>query len=196
MAFAPQTATLLTLVKIYWANIRACWAHLQRTVEEIRYNQYLPKEQAAYVIEFYEAFSTLHKRLLEALEKPASREVRISQKAEFQKELDRLLSKSPGLAGEPKRLTRLKRQLQRLSGGDNLFPCLEENIPCDNNAAERAIRPLVTKRKISFGSVSLAGANALATVMNICRETWRKHPDNYFEALAAVGSQTLDGVRE
>lgn len=36
---------------------------------------------------------------------------------------------------------------------EKYFTCLKhEGIPCDNNQAERALRPLVLKRKNCFGS--------------------------------------------
>jgi transposase len=48
----------------------------------------------------------------------------------------------------------------------------QPDVPADNNAAERSLRPLVTARKISGGTRSEAGTNtrmALATLFG----TWR-----------------------
>ena len=50
----------------------------------------------------------------------------------------------------------------------------DERVPPTNNLAERALRPLVVMRKISFGSRSEAGAKRLATLMTVA-ETARRH---------------------
>ncbi|MCY2977338.1 MAG: transposase [Planctomycetota bacterium] len=50
----------------------------------------------------------------------------------------------------------------------------DERVPPTNNLAERALRPLVVMRKITFGSRSVAGANRLAALMTVA-ETARRH---------------------
>ena len=51
-----------------------------------------------------------------------------------------------------------------------LLTCVSQpGVPPDNNAAERAIRPLVVARKISGGSRSKNGAEAWATLASLLR---------------------------
>jgi len=50
----------------------------------------------------------------------------------------------------------------------------DERVPPTNKLAERALRPLVVMRKITFGSRSVAGANRLAALMTVA-ETARRH---------------------
>ena len=59
-------------------------------------------------------------------------------------------------------------------------------MPPTNNLAERALRPLVVLRKITFGHRSKGGAERMAKLMTIA-ETARRHghraSDIYFELL-------------
>ena len=60
----------------------------------------------------------------------------------------------------------------------------DPRVPPTNNLAERALRPLVVLRKITFGSRSDAGATRMAKLMTV-GETARRHghraSDIYFE---------------
>ena len=60
----------------------------------------------------------------------------------------------------------------------------DPRVPPTNNLAERALRPLVVLRKITFGSRSDAGAKRMAQIMTV-GETVRRHghraSDIYFE---------------
>ena len=160
-----------------------CWAHLYRGIRDLRYNSNLPASQAAYVKRWYEGFAGLYAGLRDCLGEPAAE----AQLPKLQSRLDRLLNLRIPRAGEPLKLSRLREQLRKASAAGKLFVCLKEQTPCDNNRAERDLRPLVIKRKNSFGSISEAGANALATVLSLCTNTWRTDKDNYFQALDALG---------
>ena len=50
----------------------------------------------------------------------------------------------------------------------------DERVPPTNNLTERALRPLVVMRKITFGSSSSAGAKRLGVLMTLA-ETARRH---------------------
>lgn len=53
---------------------------------------------------------------------------------------------------------------------DHLFTFLDQaNVPFDNNAAERAIRPAVIIRKNSYGNRSARGADCQAVLMSVFR---------------------------
>jgi transposase len=64
---------------------------------------------------------------------------------------------------------------------------IDRRVPPTNNLAERALRPLVVLRKITFGHRSEAGAHRMAKLMSVA-ETARRHghrpSDIYFELLA------------
>ncbi len=67
---------------------------------------------------------------------------------------------------DPAKLTRIKNQVSERV--ENYLTCLLH--PCvasDNNAAERSLRHLVLKRKISFGSFTEKTAETLATLLSV-----------------------------
>jgi len=164
-----------------------CWAHLYRTIRDMRYNQNLPKEQLPYVCQWYEAFAAIYRDLRIYLDEPYDEVVREQQATELWQRTKRLCAlPAPQKTGEPKKLARLKAQLQR-AGKGRLTICLPKNTPCDNNRAERDLRQLVLKRKRSFGSQTEKGAEALATLMSVCTTTWRIQPHDYFRQLALLG---------
>jgi len=69
---------------------------------------------------------------------------------------------------------------------DKIFTfLLDENIPPDNNASERAIRNVKVKQKVSGQFKSLKGAQNYATLRSII-DTSRKRGLNEFEVLKTV----------
>lgn len=162
-----------------------CWAHLYRCIRDLRYNDNVPKAQLVYVTQWYEAFAEIYQNLRAYLAQPYSQAARQHQRDELWQRIQALANQLAPKAGEPDKLHRLKAQLLR-AGQDRLLICLTANTPCDNNRAERDLRPLVLKRKRSFGSKTERGAKALSTVLSICTTTWKANPDNYFQALAAA----------
>ncbi len=164
-----------------------CWAHLYRTIRDLRYNANLPEEQLPYVSEWYAGFAGIYQDLRQYLGEPYDEVVREQQATELWQRVQALASQPPsGRPGEPDKLARLKAQLQR-AGQARLFVCLAKNTPCDNNRAERDLRQLVLKRKRSLGSKSEQGAQALATMLSLCTTAWRTAPQGYFKRLALLG---------
>lgn len=149
-----------------------CWAHLCRTIRDLRYNANLPKRQSPYVTKWYEAFAGIYQALRAYLTEPYELDKRQTQSDELWQRLQTLIDQPATKAGEPDRLKQLKAQLTR-AGQDRLFIYLIADTPCDNNRAERDLRSLVLKRKRSFGSKTEKGAQTLATILSLCTTTWR-----------------------
>lgn len=163
-----------------------CWAHLYRVIRDLRYNDNLPKEQLPMVVLWYEQFASIYQDLRNYLDEPYDEGMRATQSNELWERVQ-ILTKDTGTKNDdPKKLTKLKAQLQR-AGQDKLFACLIYDTPCDNNRAERDLRQLVLKRKRSFGSKTEQGATVLSTVLSICTTTWRTNRQNYFKQLALLG---------
>ena len=160
-----------------------CWAHLYRAIRDLRYNDSLPDEQLAMVVWWYEQFADIYQDLRLCLSETYKRDSRTRQSDQLWQRLKPLLRPD---GPEPKKLTKLKAQLQR-AGQTKLFACLIYDTPCDNNRAERDLRQLVLKRKRSFGSQTEKGAKVLATILSLCTTTWRTQPTGYFRALAELG---------
>ncbi|HTE22247.1 MAG TPA: transposase [Candidatus Limnocylindria bacterium] len=156
-------------------NQQLCWVHLYRAIRDLRYNANLPKEQLAYVTQWYEQFAAIYQDLRLYLDEPFELVVRETQAQELWQRVRLLAQEQRPRAGEPDKLRKLKAQLLR-AGKDRLLVCLSKDTPCDNNRAERDLRQLVLKRKRSFGSKTQRGAQALATVLSLCTTTWRSNP--------------------
>jgi transposase len=163
-----------------------CWAHLYRAIRDLVSNKQLSMVQQPYVQWWYGQFAAIYEDLRLYLAEPYDEVVRSTQADELWQRTEQLAVQPVPPQGEPVKLHRLKAQLLR-AGKDKLFVCLPKDTPCDNNRAERDLRPLVLKRKRSFGSKTMKGARALMDVASICVTTWRCHPTDYFKALAAVG---------
>jgi hypothetical protein len=64
------------------------------------------------------------------------------------------------------KLSRIKGQIAERA--ENYLMCLRyKNVASDNNAAERSLRHLVLKRKVSFGSYSEKTADTLAVLLSV-----------------------------
>ncbi len=70
----------------------------------------------------------------------------------------------------------------------------DPRVPPSNNLAERALRPLVVLRKITFGHRTIAGVNRMAQLMTVA-ETARRHghraSDIYFALYTRPPNQVL-----
>ena len=67
---------------------------------------------------------------------------------------------------DPAKLSRIKKQVSERA--ENYLTCLlHPGVASDNNAAERSLRHLVIKRKISFGSFSEKTADTLAVLLSV-----------------------------
>ena len=62
-------------------------------------------------------------------------------------------------------------------------------VPADNNRAERALRPLVIARKVSFGSQSEAGAHTREVLMSVLHTLRQRTTD-----VTAAFQRALDGL--
>jgi hypothetical protein len=56
-----------------------------------------------------------------------------------------------------------------------------DNVPADNNCAERGVRPLVVRRKISGGSRGAPGSDTRMVLTSLF-ETWRAQGHNPLDA--------------
>jgi hypothetical protein len=80
--------------------------------------------------------------------------------------LERLKSFTVSDPLDPAKLTRIKEQVR--ARAHNYLTCLlHSGVAADNNAAERSLRHLVLKRKISFGSFREKTAETLAILLSV-----------------------------
>jgi transposase len=86
-----------------------------------------------------------------------------------------------------------KRLIKRLRRHqDDLFTFLDqENVPFDNNHAERSIRPAVILRKNSYGNRSQRGADCQAVLMSVFRTLKQRGHDPIRTVVAALEQYLL-----
>lgn len=147
-----------------------CLVHYLREIEEtIRYKN--PGK------EFHPFGKRLRRILKGAIRSDKYRRAkdRLKSKARLEQRIEVLIS----ARYKERNCLRLVKRLKREKG--MLFTFLE-NEECDwnNNAAERAIRPSVVVRKVTYGNRSITGAKAHAVLMSI-KETCRLRGENFHD---------------
>ena len=165
---------------------QTCSAHLYRKIRDLANTKNVSVNQQDYVNAWYQQLSNIYSNLRFYLKQPFSFKTRQTQADQLFQQTQQLINLPVPTNGEPTNLTRLRAQLQP-AGKQRLFTCPTSNTDCDNNRAERALRPLVLKRKRSLGSRTEKGADSFSVIFSLCATVWKHQPDSYFKALAAIG---------
>lgn len=149
----------------YAGLTQRCWVHLLRDIHDLTVAY--PADRglrrwANRVRRVYEAAQRFHSA-------DAAPRARATAHARFQ---TRLLTLGDPFADDPTAVqARLCRRIQRHS--DELFVFVAHpEVPPDNNAAERSVRPLVTSRKVSGGTRSDQGSETKMTAASLFG-TWQ-----------------------
>jgi len=157
-----------------------CWSHPHRKLRDLKDSNVFAGESKSRCKETFEAFKKLYNDIKKLLDEKIPFEEKRKRKPEFMK---RFASLAQPKKDDPKHLQRIKKTL--LEKIQNYFVCMEiEGIPMDNNKAERGLRPLVIKRKISFGSKTAKGAENLGILFSVLMSLWWKRPANFFSDYA------------
>jgi len=162
---------------IYDGMKQRCWVHLGRDlkllVEKNADLADLPKWQ--------DAVMDVYHRAIEAAKGKHNDHERCRLRQCFQDELLALCRPYVGVKSAPERV--LAERMKRFIG--ELFTFVQcPEVPSENNAAERAIRPAVVARKISGGTRSAKGSKT-SSILRTLFETW-----------ALRGLNTMDACRE
>ncbi len=162
--------------KHLFALHQICWAHIQRTAKDLTHLEFLEEAKLTHVINFYNQLATIYSTIRDYQSGPFNEATRGVQ-------ANKLLEQTKTLCMphklDPKKLTSLK--LGILEYQACLFICLKVNdIPADNNRAERDIKQLVIKRRKSLGSKTTKGARTLEVLMSVCVSLYKRDRDNFF----------------
>ena len=121
-------------------------------------------------------------------------------RAEFSEETyalrrDRITTRLTELLDTPWKDRHAKRLIKRLRRHQNdLFTFLDQpDVPFDNNAAERAVRPAVIIRKNSYGNRSDRGADCQSVLMSIFRTLKQRGHDPIQTITDALASYLQNG---
>lgn len=159
-----------------------CWAHPKRKCQDLAESSTLTDERRLHCKEFYDHFCTLLGDVKTVVHSPYDRNQRAKEADRFRSLIAELMQPA---AHDPKKLATLKKTF--LKNTEHYLLCvLEPNIPMTNNKAERALRPLVIKRKISFGSKTQKGADVMSILLSVCLTTWWSKTKNFYAAYSAI----------
>ena len=155
-------------------NHQLCWAHLLRKFRDLANSEELEIKQKEYCKEEYQELCLIYQDL--------KNKRQTTQYAIFLKRLTDFSKIEPI---SPSKMARLKTTL--LKNIPNYLTCLKDaNIPLTNNQAERSLRHLVLKRKISFGSLTKRTAENLAVLLSVLMSLRQRYQANFFEEYLKV----------
>lgn len=166
------TDRLISYFNLNVADHQVCLAHLLRNTTF--FEQLLPE-------------SDWPKRMLEllrgAIHQRKTEYSRKEHEEKYKADFDKLIAEEVEIEDEERRklFATFSRGLDKHREHIFLF-IFHHNVPYDNNASERALRPVKTKMKVSGQFRSEDGAKNYATLMTIA-ETAKKNGQNPFFAL-------------
>ena len=155
-----------------------CWAHPQRKLRDLVESDEILEEKREYCKTTYEQFSNLYQKIRKRIGQKISPNMKTRFKSLFEK-----VSRPHSL--DPTQLERIKKSLRKNT--KQYFTFLKyPTIPIDNNKAERALRHLVIKRKISFGSKTQRGAETTSILASVILSLKWNNPQNWFKSYLAL----------
>ena len=154
-------------------NHQLCWSHPHRKLRDLAESVAVPTETRERCKNSYFKFGDLYRNI----RKKTGSELSERLKRKFQNIFDQT-SESHTL--DPTPLTKIKESLRK--NKEKYFTFLNHpGIPIDNNKAERALRHLVIKRRISFGSKTQRGAETTSILASVILSLKWNDPNTWFQ---------------
>jgi transposase len=145
-----------------------CWAHLIRKWRDLVQSEEISEAQKKSCKEEYQKLRLIFNDLKQNRS--------TGNYDEFSKRLANLSIIKPD---DPRKLIRVKTTLTR--NIPKYLTCLKDSrIPLTNNQAERSLRHLVLKRKISFGSLTKRTAENLAVLLSVMLSLKQRYQSGFF----------------
>lgn len=155
-----------------------CIAHPQRKLRELSQSKTLSETSKTACDKTYESFKKLYAQLEETLATEYDKELWLTKRDAYIKRLEEIAIITKN---DPQKLKTIKQTLYEKAA--MYFTCLTQpGIPADNNKAERGLRHIVLKRKISYGSQSQKGAETMSILCSTMLSCWWNKPENFFIA--------------
>lgn len=159
-----------------------CWAHPLRYLRTLAQTKTLSMRVRKHCLKTYAEFCTIYEQLRNFLKEEYDEGKRKVQKNEL---LILIRKFTIPNAKDPKKLEKVKAMFKEREA--EWLTCMDyENVPADNNKAERMLRHFVIKRKISFGNKSDRGANAFEINASVLMTYWKKFKENFFLELSKL----------
>lgn len=153
-----------------------CCAHILRKLRDLAMSGEIAGETKLHCQSAYETFASIYEDIEAARKSNRPMEP-------YDALLAQLMAFAVPHVSDPAKLSRVKAQVK--DRAENYLTCLRyQDVASDNNAAERSLRHLVLKRKISFGSISERTAETMAILLSILM-SWRRRGElrNYLLGL-------------
>jgi len=159
-----------------------CWAHLIRKLRDLSESDKLAPQRSKHCQQVYQSLKVIYQELKDGL----AADFNINKRKQVkQKLLKRLTKLATAQSKDPDKLRRIKKSLHK--NQDKYFTCLlYPGIPPTNNKAERALRHLVLKRRISRGSKTQKGADVMSVLHSVILSLWWRKPKNFFQEYALL----------
>lgn len=155
-----------------------CMAHPNRKLRDLTESKTLAGTSRAVCAKTYSAFRILYADLEKTLSTAYERDIWLAKRDEYIKQIKEIAVVTEN---DPQKLKAIKEGLER--NVEKYFTCLTKpGIPADNNKAERGLRHIVLKRKISYGSKSQKGADTMSILCSTLLSAWWNKPNNFFAA--------------
>lgn len=149
-------------------NHQLCFAHLIRKWRDLAESKELADEQSSHCKTEYQKLCVLYDDL--------KHDRRIERHTELTEKFIELSIIAPL---DPKKLATYKTTLRK--NIPQYLTCLSDpRIPLTNNQAERSLRHLVLKRKVSFGSLTKRTADNLAVLLSVIMSMKQRYQGNFF----------------
>jgi transposase len=159
-----------------------CWAHPKRKFQDLAESASLTESKRQHCRTFYACFSALLSDVRAIVDSPYDRNARTGEVERLRGDIAALTAPHDN---DPKNLATFKATF--FANTERYLLCVREpNIPMTNNKAERSVRPLVIKRKLSFGSKTQKGADVMSILLSVCLTTWWSKPKNFYAAYSAI----------
>jgi hypothetical protein len=153
-----------------------CCAHILRKLRDLATSGEITGQTKMHCRSAYETFAAIYADIEAA-----------RTSADPTKKYEGLLARITTFAlahpDDPVKLSRVKTQVR--DRAVNYVTCLRHpDVAADNNAAERSLRHLVLKRKISFGSISEQTAETMAILLSVLM-SWKRQKkcNNYLSII-------------
>jgi hypothetical protein len=157
---------------------QVCWSHIIRKARDLKDNNNLNMEKREFAKSICDDLKSIYGKIIttkNGLEEQKSPDT-ISA---LENELDIVISRISSSKLSVKKLSNLGKQMQTYK--KQLFTCLKyQGVDATNNKAERKLRHLVLKRKISFGTKTKKGDKILETNLSVLLSLWWQDKKNFF----------------
>ncbi len=155
-----------------------CMAHPNRKLRDLSRSESISIQAKVICAKSYDAFGSLYQDLRATLATAYNKDIWLQKRNAY---ISRLKEIAITTENDPQKLRAIKQSLKE--NAEKYFTCLlQPGIPADNNKAERGLRHIVLKRKISYGSKSQKGADTMAILCSTLLSAWWNKPKNFFEA--------------